>query len=202
MLLSETSHLGKQSLLVRGKKRNKWTPCQHRPKRHLLPSKVSESLRNHQSVLFLKGDYCFRIKMERNASTLYPTHLQFNSFMQNSDRRLKFGTEAVQGGREELVSSFTDQISWQFVCSQQLTASKKCRITTPGFQLRIPKWYVEYEKHQIPNTDMRSFNHQRGLVSLKTTQAGIHFSQPLNPLFPVSLVLRYTLRLRVAQHND
>lgn len=91
MLLSETSHLGKQSLLVRGKKRNKWTPCQHRPKRHLLPSKVSESLRNHQSVLFLKGDYCFRIKMERNASTLYPTHLQFNSFMQNSDKGWSLG---------------------------------------------------------------------------------------------------------------
>lgn len=147
MLLSETSYLGKQSLLVRGKKRNKWTPSQHRLKCHLLPSKVSESLRNHQSVLFLNGGHCFRIKMERSASTLYPTCLQFNSFMQNCDRRLKFGTEAMWDGGEELVSSFTDQISWQFACSQQLTASKKCRITTPGFRLWIPERYAEYEKH-------------------------------------------------------
>lgn len=140
MLLLEISYLRKQSWLVwkRKKKRNKWTQSQQRPKWHLLPSKVSESLRNHPSFLFLKSGCCFKIEMKISTPESFLQRLQCNSSMQKCASRLERRTKAALEWR-----GICFKLCWPdltIICLQinswPLAASAmKCRITTSSFQL-------------------------------------------------------------------
>lgn len=141
MLLLEISYLKNQSLLVwkRKKKRNKRTQSQQRPKWHLLPSKVSESLRNHPSFLFLKCGCCFNTEMEISMPEPFLQGLQCNSFMQKCASRLKRRTEAVLERRGiwfKLCSPDLAIICLQINSWPLAASAMKCRITTSSFQLR------------------------------------------------------------------
>lgn len=146
------------------KKRTNELKTEQRPKCHDMSSKVSKSLRSHPSFLFLKGDCCFKIGMERNVWTFYPMSA-VQQLHTGRCQKAEAGDRSGAGQREELVSSFTDQIC---PSGKQPTAhpSFSNEVWNNCIQISVetdlstsPKisdaW--ECEKHQSRTTEMRSF---------------------------------------------
>lgn len=146
------------------KKRTNELKTEQRPKCHDMSSKVSKSLRSHPSFLFLKGDCCFKIGMERNVWTLYPMSA-VQQLHTGRCQKAEAGDQTGAGQREELVSSFTDHIC---PSGKQPTAhpSFSNEVWNNCIQISVetdlstsPKisdaW--ECEKHQSRTTEMRSF---------------------------------------------
>lgn len=100
----------KQSLLGRkGKRGTNELKTEQRPRCHGMSPKVSTSFRSHPSFLFLKGDCCFKIEMERNAWTHYPLSA-VQQLHTGRCQKVEAGDQSRAGHREEPLSSFTDQI--------------------------------------------------------------------------------------------
>lgn len=127
--------INKNSLYWAGseKKGTNELKTEQRPRCHDMSSKVSKSLQSHSSFLFLKGDCCFKIEMERNVWTHYSTSA-VQQLHTERGQKAEAGDQSSAGHRDELVSRFTGQIC---PSGKQLTAhppsATKCGITASKF---------------------------------------------------------------------
>lgn len=119
-----------------GKKATNELKTEHRPRCHDTTSEVSKSLRSHLSILFLKGDCCSKIEMDRNAWSHYPMSA-VQQLPTERCQKAEVGDQSSARLRKELISSFTDHIcpSGKQPVSHP-TQATKCGITAPKFQSR------------------------------------------------------------------